>query len=934
MKKLITAFMTICMVLTAFAVPTVSFAGGGEKEINVSVQGNGGTFSFVYDGEESEKVRERGAPARVASDTAKISAKDLLGSCVDFNQNDKPVKGIEIGSYWTEREFAGWSIFADKETGQVTLAEEVSAQDLMNTMISLKGVTDITIQAVWEGDDRDYMVSMNFDAVGGKFDVIYAGGGSDKQDGWGGMLKRNGVKIGRQLEEEHDVDKFMDPEKTGDTFEGWLKKDKNGNINFDKKYTFEEIEQLNVPSYNLDFIAKWAGMSENEYNDRFGNGDEDEDDGDDEDGNGGDGGPQVSSDVIKLEFSYYDQNGEMQYIAVEVIPDGKSTFRELFEKEEAKLKHHKGLDFKGFSYEGGFSDEMFDVYGNWDQETLMDKIAIGGLEIGAHAQYRNMFVTTEVQYYDTDNNRIDKDYRIIVAKEDADGNPVEVSYQAVLDKMKAQKLLPADKAHSSRYKFAGWAYGQYRGNDIDNIVDVELTDIVDQEYAYDWPFTVAAKYKSYPVTISYTRPVSDGKEGYIAAEPKTWKGVIASSSEVAASKNDKTLTQVCRGFLESEKYIWYVNPKTPITELGNPSPFINEIGIAAAVKESVHVPVFVRRIILEGPKDNIGYAEPEGVLYINEKGIDGNEAFDRRVEERALAVHSEKAYGFKVESYMVLEGRTREFQFPLEGYFNGGKHYSMEALYGSFLMTLKWSDSKGDHQEQFPVKPGSTYTLPYKNNHRQIWDIGGADYGGRFEFSGAKLKIEEEMGPVIYATSLYRLDIEELEKAPGQSEKEFVEIKLQLKEKALNDKKFVEAKTRMKYMDVELNQRNENGNWQEIHDGEFPQEGIVLYLPYPEGTSAETHDFSVTHFISSSNHPDKKKGEVEVLEVKETDKGLEVFVKSLSPIAIAYEDDSLAAKGKVVDTGDDFNAVPFIVIMVAAAMGAIAALLYRRKGCR
>lgn len=194
------------------------------------------------------------------------------------------VSDLVSGAYWTNRAFIGWEIYADMEVEdrdgnfiweRVTLAEVSKDADMMNTPISVKWAKYITIKAVWEGNDSDYMVSVNFTAMDGAgFEVIPTEGNSWEQQGWADMFKKYDVAhktIGQQLED-FGIKEFSTPVRDNDTFEGWLMTDENGQILFDKLYTFEEIK-THMSSYDVQYIAKWASISEEEYRNMFGGGD-------------------------------------------------------------------------------------------------------------------------------------------------------------------------------------------------------------------------------------------------------------------------------------------------------------------------------------------------------------------------------------------------------------------------------------------------------------------------------------------------------------------------------------------------------------------------------------------------------------------------------------------------------------------------------------
>lgn len=86
--------------------------------------------------------------------------------------------------------------------------------------------------------------------------------------------------------------------------------------------------------------------------------------------------------------------------------------------------------------------------------------------------------------------------------------------------------------------------------------------------------------------------------------------------------------------------------------------------------------------------------------------------------------------------------------------------------------------------------------------------------------------------------------------------------------------------------DVNLYYRTgEDEPWQEATEDNFPEEGITVTLPYPDGTNAADFDFVVTHMLTVAG----KAGQVETPAVTKTEKGLQFTVHSLSPIAISWK---------------------------------------------
>ena len=151
-----------------------------------------------------------------------------------------------------------------------------------------------------------------------------------------------------------------------------------------------------------------------------------------------------------------------------------------------------------------------------------------------------------------------------------------------------------------------------------------------------------------------------------------------------------------------------------------------------------------------------------------------------------------------------------------------------------------------------------------------------------------KVEIPEINAPV-------RVDVKsEVTTVPDTINESVQEVREQLKEAALNEGELSrpEEKIDVVFMDVELKVQDDNGAWDNVEDVDFPEEGVTIILPYPEGISSpEAYEFVVAHMITSDNRADGlKAGDIEYLTPIKTTEGLKVTVKSLSPFAIAYHE--------------------------------------------
>lgn len=75
---------------------------------------------------------------------------------------------------------------------------------------------------------------------------------------------------------------------------------------------------------------------------------------------------------------------------------------------------------------------------------------------------------------------------------------------------------------------------------------------------------------------------------------------------------------------------------------------------------------------------------------------------------------------------------------------------------------------------------------------------------------------------------------------------------------------------------------DKGATWQEASE----VDSVTVTLPYPDGTSKDTHDFAVAHMMTSGSDA----GEIETPSVTETDEGLQVTLHGLSPVAVSWQE--------------------------------------------
>ena len=93
---------------------------------------------------------------------------------------------------------------------------------------------------------------------------------------------------------------------------------------------------------------------------------------------------------------------------------------------------------------------------------------------------------------------------------------------------------------------------------------------------------------------------------------------------------------------------------------------------------------------------------------------------------------------------------------------------------------------------------------------------------------------------------------------------------------------------------------SDEGEWVEVSDERFPEEGVTVTLPYPKGTSGRMQDFVVCHMFAENMYLSSP-GEVEYPEVTETAEGIQFKVYGLSPIAVGWTDTQKVQQPQTID---------------------------------
>lgn len=76
--------------------------------------------------------------------------------------------------------------------------------------------------------------------------------------------------------------------------------------------------------------------------------------------------------------------------------------------------------------------------------------------------------------------------------------------------------------------------------------------------------------------------------------------------------------------------------------------------------------------------------------------------------------------------------------------------------------------------------------------------------------------------------------------------------------------------------------------WAEVDPANFPEEGVLIEIPYPEGTDENT-DFKIAH-VFTKDYPGYNKGQIEYPELECTESGISFVVHGFSPVVLMKEE--------------------------------------------
>ena len=101
-------------------------------------------------------------------------------------------------------------------------------------------------------------------------------------------------------------------------------------------------------------------------------------------------------------------------------------------------------------------------------------------------------------------------------------------------------------------------------------------------------------------------------------------------------------------------------------------------------------------------------------------------------------------------------------------------------------------------------------------------------------------------------------------------------------------KQYTREKSVLYDVDLQIS-RDKGVTWQTVTENDFPDEGLMVEIPYPETSDKEKHDFMVVHMFAH-DFRGHQAGDCEIPDAVKAERGIRFKVSSLSPILISWED--------------------------------------------
>lgn len=799
---------------------------------------------------------------------------------------------IEDPVYWNlDRAFEGWMLATKEEVREAdgnvhTEFVQVPDTELMTTadVLSYKIMGDVTyFVAQWAGDDDDYYSHIELDAYGGTYTVINSYWENDEKvseeievNGWNWnfTLKNCDEGIGTQTSDWFALK--ADPVKEGAEFEGWAEFEViyttyddgttivEHELVSDTIYTTEQMLQKAVPEYDVKYVAKWSDM---ELEDYF-----------------------VLANYPSGTLIVDANDGIMTLGSIDAIGCYDSSYEKwVFSVGESLLDQSLGLsdpvfwnpdrEFEGWkqcmireilSQDGGtyigyvqvpgtelFTSQQVEEYKVTEEPTIFvaqwagsDDLYYVQVDIDA---YGACFTVTNIHW--ENDEKIERDVEV-----ERFGNRFRICEDGIGIQAEDYCVFKEDPVRED-VEFEGWV----------EFKQVYLTDEAGRSFTvyelvsdtiYTTEEMLSRAVPNY--NVCYVAKWSDiDLEDYFKEDVEENISDVWGNYVLFGGTGDITFSYLMEnGSTNTQRMGTYQHMLGENQTLNDYLTYFHHTygGVEKACSELVGWQVFTYDTaqwyeLPEGDilevEDTTAVIEPAGRIfytdYTNDRfivmtGCEKYKGLLTTEEAFALGGDGKNYYVTAVWNTKHTEGTEQRRDICME---NG------QGSYMSLIHCTKCGKLLKSWERTFTVE-SQQVTLP------------DSESAARVEITSRVMDVPAGINEMFADVS----DIEEAMVSGTVAAKEHITAK--------NIKK--------EFMDVELKVQNESGDWETVTHENFPEEGITILLPYPEGTDMDTEGFAVSHMISDG----EEAGTIEILPYTKEERGLRVTVTSLSPIMIAY----------------------------------------------
>lgn len=237
---------------------------------------------------------------------------------------------------------------------------------------------------------------------------------------------------------------------------------------------------------------------------------------------------------------------------------------------------------------------------------------------------------------------------------------------------------------------------------------------------------------------------------------------------------------------------------------------------------------------------------------------------------------------------MTIEGileadKDKDSRFSFDGSDLTGMYAS--TVVGTQKVTLNWREGK---KRTLNGEKAGYYELPDELPELE-GEITSTQVLETPPESTDELQLELEMENSISQVPEAFLENKSLELDTPDKIQTALETKVQEWDAAIPAENIEVYDVTLRSLDIASDVEGDEGEWVDVTDERFPEEGVTVTLPYPKGTSGKMQDFVVCHMFAENMYLSSP-GEVEYPEVTETEKGIQFKVYGLSPIAVGWID--------------------------------------------